>query len=381
MGQDYLNKIISNGISPVSISISSLNDENLYKQNETTTTYNKSILIVEFTKEINSLANIRDYLVTFISDLLITTSNSIILQSTSLVQLTQSTNQLTRSLLTIASNRCYELSFKLYSIRTKIAYEDVQLAVNQLLQCASNVLSAVNGPLQERTQILDLDYSRANTITSDYDTDLESSWSNLNLFANGNDFSQKIIEKNRNVYYQKQLAKEINKKVNEINSLLSLTLIIHRNLGQNFLLNTSQTFLLFQTISIESLSNFIFNQIENSQLIFPSNFILNSTTNSSISIRGQTLNKVVIDLKLPKDTDDIAAVYVPLSRVKRLTDLIILRHFDYKVLLIKPSKSQVAEMQRLDKLYMETQMRFSEWFQQILQNISDLHYLSSTCRM
>ncbi|CAF1331473.1 unnamed protein product [Adineta ricciae] len=78
--------------------------------------------------------------------------------------------------------------------------------------------------------------------------------------------------------------------------------------------------------------------------------------------QGQTLNKVLIDLKLLKDTDDIAAVYVPLSRVKRLTDLIILRHFDYKVLLIKPSKSQVAEMQRLDKFYIETQMRFSEWF-------------------
>ena len=78
--------------------------------------------------------------------------------------------------------------------------------------------------------------------------------------------------------------------------------------------------------------------------------------------QGQTLNKVVIDLKLPKDTDDIAAIYVPLSRVKRLTDLIILRHFDYKVLQIKPSKSQVAEMQRLDKLYVETQKRFSEWF-------------------
>ncbi|CAF1281016.1 unnamed protein product [Adineta ricciae] len=78
--------------------------------------------------------------------------------------------------------------------------------------------------------------------------------------------------------------------------------------------------------------------------------------------QGQTLNKVVIDLKLPKDTDDIAAVYVPLSRVKRLDDLIILRHFDYKVLVTKPTKSQFAEMQRLDKLYMETQMRFSQWF-------------------
>ena len=78
--------------------------------------------------------------------------------------------------------------------------------------------------------------------------------------------------------------------------------------------------------------------------------------------QGQTLNKVVIDLKLPSETDDIASVYVPLSRVKRLTDLIILRPFDYKILLIKPSKSQLAEIERLDKLYLETQMRFSEFF-------------------
>lgn len=78
--------------------------------------------------------------------------------------------------------------------------------------------------------------------------------------------------------------------------------------------------------------------------------------------QGQTLNKVVIDLKLPNETDDLAAVYVPLSRVKRLTDLMILRHFDQKVLLIKPSKSQIAEIERLDKVYLETQKRFSEWF-------------------
>jgi ATP-dependent DNA helicase PIF1 len=76
----------------------------------------------------------------------------------------------------------------------------------------------------------------------------------------------------------------------------------------------------------------------------------------------QTLSNVVIDLKLPNENDDIAAIYVPLSRVKRLADLIILRHFDYKVLLIKPSKSQVAEIERLDKLHSETQSRFSEWF-------------------
>ncbi|CAF3395890.1 unnamed protein product, partial [Rotaria socialis] len=90
--------------------------------------------------------------------------------------------------------------------------------------------------------------------------------------------------------------------------------------------------------------------------LVPAYFI---TTHKS---QGQTLNKFVIDLKLPNETDDIAAVYVPSSRVKRLTDLVILRYFDYKVLQIKPSKSQLAEIQRLDKLYLETQARFFEWF-------------------
>ena len=79
--------------------------------------------------------------------------------------------------------------------------------------------------------------------------------------------------------------------------------------------------------------------------------------------QGQTLNKVVVDLKLPNDMDDIAAIYVPLSRVKRLVDLVIIRHFDYKVLTIKPNESQLAEMELLDKLYFDTQIRFPNWFQ------------------
>jgi ATP-dependent exoDNAse (exonuclease V) alpha subunit len=77
--------------------------------------------------------------------------------------------------------------------------------------------------------------------------------------------------------------------------------------------------------------------------------------------QGQTLSNVVIDLKLPNRMDDIAAICVPLSRVKRLTDLIILRYFDYKISLMKSSKSQLTEMERLSKLYIETQLRFAQW--------------------
>ncbi|CAF1460739.1 unnamed protein product, partial [Adineta steineri] len=52
--------------------------------------------------------------------------------------------------------------------------------------------------------------------------------------------------------------------------------------------------------------------------------------------QGQTLSKAVIDLKLPNETEDIAAVYVPLSRLKCLIDVAIFRPFDYNVLRIKP---------------------------------------------
>ncbi|CAF3290336.1 unnamed protein product [Rotaria sp. Silwood2] len=78
--------------------------------------------------------------------------------------------------------------------------------------------------------------------------------------------------------------------------------------------------------------------------------------------QGQTLCNVVIDLQLPNETDDITAIYVPLSRVKRLADLIILRYFDYTILTMKPSKSQLAEIERLDKPYLGTQNRFIKWF-------------------
>jgi hypothetical protein len=59
---------------------------------------NKSALI-EFNKELNSQANVRDYLITYTTNLAITTSNSIKLQASSLAQLTQATNQLTRNTL------------------------------------------------------------------------------------------------------------------------------------------------------------------------------------------------------------------------------------------------------------------------------------------
>ncbi|CAF4361876.1 unnamed protein product, partial [Adineta steineri] len=105
------------------------------------------------------------------------------------------------------------------------------------------------------------------------------------LFSDGNDFSTETIEKNRNLYYQKQLANQINSQVTEIISLLTASLNIHLNIGQKYRMNTSQSFVSLETISIQSLKDRLVKQVENAQFSIPSDFILNTTSNSSISLR------------------------------------------------------------------------------------------------
>jgi hypothetical protein len=53
----------------------------------------------EFNQQLNIYANLREYLIKYTTNILITISNSIQLQSSSLAQLTKTTNQLTRTTL------------------------------------------------------------------------------------------------------------------------------------------------------------------------------------------------------------------------------------------------------------------------------------------
>jgi hypothetical protein len=78
----------------MSISISSLASES--SSQSISAPLNQSALI-EFNKQLNIQANVRDYLMPFTMNLLICTSDSIKLQASTLSQLTQATNQLTRT--------------------------------------------------------------------------------------------------------------------------------------------------------------------------------------------------------------------------------------------------------------------------------------------
>ncbi|CAF4085462.1 unnamed protein product [Rotaria sordida] len=53
---------------------------------------------------------------------------------------------------------------------------------------------------------------------------------------------------------------------------------------------------------------------------------------------------------MPPGPLEVASVYVPLSRVKRLDDILIIRPFEFATLQVKPSTAQIEELKRLDKI-------------------------------
>lgn len=79
--------------------------------------------------------------------------------------------------------------------------------------------------------------------------------------------------------------------------------------------------------------------------------------------QGQTLPQIVIDLNMPPGIVEVASAYVPLSRVQQLTDLVILQDFSITALQVKPSKRQLAEINRLAILFEATKHRYPHYFE------------------
>ena len=76
------------------------------------------------------------------------------------------------------------------------------------------------------------------------------------------------------IYYQKQMSNQINDQTIKTISLLTSTLNIQLNIGQNLTINTSQIFMLVEKTSFESLKN--------NQIFIPSK--LNSTLNNNDTV-------------------------------------------------------------------------------------------------
>lgn len=80
--------------------------------------------------------------------------------------------------------------------------------------------------------------------------------------------------------------------------------------------------------------------------------------------QGITIPKVILDLTFPPPPIAIepALTYVPLTRVKKMTDLAFLREFPLSSLQIKPSKDQKSELLRLESLNIKTKDKFEKQY-------------------
>lgn len=132
------------------------------------------------------------------------------------------------------------------------------------------LVKGVNGPLQERTNVLQLDLQRANEISDN----------NFPLTLN-----------QRNFYYQTQLANEIIEKVNKTLLLLTLALNNHFNLDQKYLVNTSkQVYVLYEKLSKKLLSNKTIKYNEQQfQINFPENISFDLNENFLLQTRFERL--------------------------------------------------------------------------------------------
>lgn len=76
--------------------------------------------------------------------------------------------------------------------------------------------------------------------------------------------------------------------------------------------------------------------------------------------QGQTIPRAILDLNFPPPPfkKEVAAAYVPLTRVKVMEDLAFCRDFPLSTLQIQPSKEQKAEIQRLESLNEQTKIKF-----------------------
>ncbi|CAF3461279.1 unnamed protein product [Rotaria socialis] len=282
MNKQNIETAVENGISAASISVSSLGSARLHASS---IPLNMSVMN-KYNEKLNILTNVRNYLMMFITNMTITTVNSIKLQASILALLTEATNQLTRTASELASAKCHQLSFALSEIAKKISYEDAQFAATLIAQCIGNALTAINRQLQERGNDLDLDSICGNILPNDYDNDFEFVRSNLKLFIDGDDFSWEAIQKGRNLYCQMKMSNKIAVQCNETLAAVTTALNIHLNIAQSTIINTTAVFISLEKTTMASVSSKLIRQVGDAQIRMSPMFDSNVTENSSVLLRS-----------------------------------------------------------------------------------------------
>ncbi|CAM4932617.1 unnamed protein product [Rotaria socialis] len=231
----------------------------------------------QYIQQLNDDASVREYLMKSMNDLTTTTWNNILLQASSIALLTHAINELTRDTSMLASSKCRDMAFTLKSMARMVSSNDVENIGNHLIQCATNVLSAVNAPLQQRGAILELDLNRSSATANDYDDDMY-----LNLNLNGIFMKENEPSYERNFYHQKRTANIIAKQVAETLAAIAVAFNVHLTVGQNTTVNTTSVFTSLEKTLVSSLSNKRISPLGSAQIHIP--LSSNLTQSDTVSV-------------------------------------------------------------------------------------------------
>ena len=109
------------------------------------------------------------------------------------------------------------------------------------------------------------------------------------LFADGDDFSWNTIQRGRNRFYQRKVARRIGDQVTTIVALLTNALNVHLNLGQHVTINTSSIYFSLETLAFDALANKFLQPDDSVQIRLASSWSPNITNETIVSLRVRIL--------------------------------------------------------------------------------------------
>ncbi|CAF4649449.1 unnamed protein product [Rotaria socialis] len=276
LNTEIIESAVKIGIPAETVSVSSLGSRTINASSESPS----DSTLIQYMQQLNNHATAREYLMKKINNSQIITSDNFLLQASSLAQLTQATNQLTRSTCLIASSKCLALALALKDMNNTISFEDTQMAADHIMQCATNVLSAINMPLQQRGKALDIDLADTTAKVDKAAVDLESNWADINLLNN----KDKLIYE-RNIYEQNLIANTIANQVNETMVAITTALKVHLNIHQSITVNTTAVFASWETALKTSLFNKTIQPFDSAKIHLPLTLNSNLSDSEVVSLR------------------------------------------------------------------------------------------------
>lgn len=168
------------------------------------------------------------------------------------------------------------------------------------------IFQSAYSSLQNQSYVLRRDFLHGTNLPDDYEADLESVWANFsektqflmlnddekeNVFLDsgefvvGDDFSLSAIDRDRNKYFHRKFASELEEQMENLVSSATRTLQNHLGFGQRLTFNRPEFIFVLERTSLDSLRNRTFSLVGKNRIQIPVNFLFNDTNFDSFRVR------------------------------------------------------------------------------------------------